>query len=242
MKRIFIILSVMFMAASCFDVGNTATQKYTVVANFDNGVYKFSSDSTFFNTAGVGFSYDLLGFFHQFDADGLWFDGGFALSCLDTPKSGSSEGLRNTYRAYLTKGFILNGNAYAVFYENPDDRLMPEHDMKFLAYEDGTCTMLGCYVANTAEVAEAVKKNFKEGDKLTLKATGYRGGSVTGEAQINLAEYTAQKDSIVSRWTAFELKKLGDVEYVDFDVISTNDAVPGYFCLDSVVATIDIAY
>lgn len=241
MKRLFLILSVMIMASSCFDDG-VSTMKYTLIANFDNGGYNFNSDSTFVNNLGVGFNHDLLGFYHQMDADNIWFDGGFMLSRFNTPKSGNTEGLRNTHRAYLSKGNELNGNVYAVFCQNPDEGLMPKHDIKFLAIEDGTCQMLGCYVANTVEVADAVRANFKEGDKLTLKATGYLFGTKTGEAQIDLAEYTAQKDSIVSKWTAFELNKLGSVEYVDFEIISTNESIPGYVCIDSVVATVNVTY
>lgn len=241
MKRLFFIISVMIMASSCFD-DDMAQMKYTLVANFDNVPFDFKSDSTYLNYKGVGFNHDLLGFFHQMDADNIWFDGGFMLSRYNTPKSGNTAGLVNTYRAYLTKGNELNGNVYAIYCVNPDENLMPEHDIKFLAMEDGTCQMLGCYVANTVEVAEAIKKNFKEGDKLTLKAIGYASGNKTGEAQINLAEYTAQKDSIVSKWTAFDLNKLGAIEYVDFELMSTNPDIPGYVCIDSVVANVHISY
>lgn len=241
MKRLFLIISVMVMASSCFD-DKMSQMKYTLIANFDNGGYDFKSDSTFVNNLGVGFNHDLLGFYHQMDADNIWFDGGFMLSRFDTPKSGSTAGLRNTYRAYLTKGSTMNGNVYAVYHQNPDDGLMPKHDIKFLAIEDGSCQMLGCYVTNTVEVADAIRQNFKEGDKLTLKATGYLFGNKTGETQINLAEFTAQKDSIVSKWTAFDLDKLGSVEYVDLELISTNANIPGYVCIDSVVANVFISY
>lgn len=239
MKRFLFILSAVLMTASCLDPG-TVSQKYTVVANFDNA-YSFGADSTYQYTKGVGFNYDLLGFFHEIDSVSKNFDGGFLVSCLDTPKSGSTDGLRNTYRAYLRKDAAFNGNAYAVYYSNPDQSLMPEHDIKFLAAEDGTCTMLGCYVANTVEVADYVRANFKKDDKLTLKATGYLAGTKTGSAEIALADYT-QKDSIVSTWTAFDLDKLGAVDFIDLELISTVKNVPGYVCLDSVVATIDISY
>ena len=239
MRRFLIFLSVVFMTVSCLDTG-TVSQKYQLVTLFDNA-YKFGADSTYQYSQGVGFNYDLLGFFHEIDSVSKNFDGGFLVSCLDTPKSGSTEGLRNTYRAYLAKEAVFNGNAYAVYYSNPDQTLMPEHDIKFLAAEDGTCTMQGCFVANTVEVADWVKANFKKDDKLTLKVTGYLAGTKTGSAEIALADYT-MKDSIVSKWTPLDLAKLGSVDFIDLDLISTNKDVPGYVCLDSVIATIDISY
>jgi hypothetical protein len=57
-----------------------------------------------------------------------------------------------------------------------------------------------------------------------------------------LAEFTEKKDSIVSVWTPFELKKLGSVQYVDFEVISTDPGVPTCFCMDSMVAEVEIKY
>jgi hypothetical protein len=57
-----------------------------------------------------------------------------------------------------------------------------------------------------------------------------------------LAEFTEKKDSVVSVWTPFELGKLGSVDLVDFEIISSNPAVPAYFCMDNMVATIDIEY
>ena len=102
--------------------------------------------------------------------------------------------------------------------------------------------MLGCYVTNTVQVADSIKANFKIGDKMYIKATGYLYGQKTGEATFTLAEYTAARDSIVSSWTMFDLKALGTIEYVDFDVTTTNPAVPANFCMDSMGANITVVY
>lgn len=102
--------------------------------------------------------------------------------------------------------------------------------------------MLGFYVNNTAEVVEAVKQNFVDGDRLVLKATGYLNGTKTGEAEIELAEYTEQKDSIIVNWTPFDLDKLGKVQYVEFEMISTKDNIPTAFCMDDMVARISLEY
>jgi hypothetical protein len=43
-------------------------------------------------------------------------------------------------------------------------------------------------------------------------------------------------------WTPFQLSSLGTVDYVDFEVVSTNPEVPGYFCLDGYLASIKVEY
>jgi hypothetical protein len=56
------------------------------------------------------------------------------------------------------------------------------------------------------------------------------------------ARGASAKDSIVSLWTPFELTKLGSIEHVDFELISTKDGVPPYFCMDNMVFKVDITY
>jgi hypothetical protein len=43
-------------------------------------------------------------------------------------------------------------------------------------------------------------------------------------------------------WTAFPLNSLGAVDFLDFDLESTNPNVPEYFCLDGLLASINIAF
>ena len=239
MKRLIILFSIFFMATSCFDVG---PNRYSgqLVCDFEYKNAKFNADSTLFETLdGIGIGYDVMAFYHQLSPDNLWFDGGFMLSCQDMPKSMVTEGLVNTYRANLVPAF--NGNTYLVYHSNPDG-LMPEHDVVFLASKSGTCSVAGCFVTNTVEVATAVAETFEKGDELVLKATGYNAGAVTGTAEMTLAEFSNQKDSIVSTWTAFNLAKLGTVECVDFEITSTKEGIPAYFCMDNFIATIELEY
>lgn len=245
MKRLFFIISTVFLVSSCFDDidGNRTT--YALTADFQYKDMEFKADSTFYNTLTPrGFGYDVLNFYHQLDADYIWFDGGFMLSCAEMPQSGVTEGLMKEYRLYLTpeNNKDQKGNIYTVFYQNPNSSLMPEHDVEFVYKENGSCVMLGCYVTNTVEVAEFAKENFKIGDRMTIKATGYLGGAKTGEADFTLVDFSAQKDSIVSKWTLFDLSKLGKVEHVDFEVSSSNPDTPPYFCMDSMGASIELVY
>jgi hypothetical protein len=123
----------------------------------------------------------------------------------------------------------------------------PTHDIEFMAPSSGTCTMRMCQVTNTVKVAQEIASTFQRGDKLTLVATGYKGGQMTGKAEINLADYTQNdksgqpKDSIVSKWTNFDLGALASIDKINFALVSTK-SVSQYFCLDNVIADIAIEY
>ena len=164
-----------------------------------------------------------------------------------------------TYRAYLDSTSTKR-NTYVVFKETAN---MPDHDVQFMMAEYGTCVVESCTVTNTLEVAEAVAANFEKGEKLIVKASGFisqrdENGKIakdangkpllkqTGTAQISLAEFSAQKDSIVSKWTTFDLTALGSVEYIDFEVLVETDkegmVIPNNFCMDNLVSSINIEY
>jgi hypothetical protein len=91
-------------------------------------------------------------------------------------------------------------------------------------------------------VARKIKEHFKDGDKLVLKATGVKADGARTEASITLAEYSEAKDSVMYNWTAFALSSLGSVSYIDFEVQSTCPDVPGYFCMDGLVAGVSVEY
>lgn len=246
MKRLFFILAALALVSSCLDDGSGSRTQYTLTATFQYQGLDLGADSTYFSTkTPEGFSFDLLNFYHQLDSDQIWFDGGFILSNYEMPESGVTDRLHNTYRLYLNPKANKNqsGNIYTVYHQNPDSALMPKHGVEFAyAGQGSSCTMIGCFITNTVEVADSIKANFVLGDKMTVKATGYLFGEKTGEAEFTLAEYTAKNDSIVSCWTLFDLEELGTVEYVDFEVSSTNPNVPAYFCMDSMGANMDIVY
>ena len=158
MKKFLFLLITAALAASCFDDGSGMRQSYTATADFNYAEIAYFPDSTFFNTQTPdGFAYDALNFYHQLSPDKVWFDGGFILSCLQMPVSGKTEGLNNNnYRCYIQPLKTQFPNNYTVFYQNPEPGFMPEHAIKFPFTENGTCTMQGCFVTNTVEVAEYV--------------------------------------------------------------------------------------
>ena len=54
--------------------------------------------------------------------------------------------------------------------------------------------------------------------------------------------YAEAKDTVMYNWSVFDLSKLGDVDYIDFEVMSTNPDVPEYFCMDGFLAAIQVEY
>lgn len=246
MKRIAFILSIVLMVSSCFSDEPTTQRSYTLSATFEynSSVYEeeFGADSIYFDLKpGLGFQFSDLVFYHDVDTLSGRFNGGFLLSYLDIPKSEVTDGLENTYRVNYMKG--LDRNTFLVFHQNDDSSRMPEHDMEFIWTEYGTCVMAGCFVNNTVEVVDSLKANYEVGDRLVLKATGWLDGKKTGEADILLADFSSQKDSIVTTWTAFDLSKLGSVKYVDFELYSSKEGeIPMYCCIDNLTASVDLAY
>ncbi len=238
LKKFFLIAAVAVCAVSCFDDGPMYKNQYLLYSTFEYGNVFESKDSLYFeSTNGGGLGWMDMGFFHKLNKGNTEFYGGFILSRLKG--SGSSEDDR--FRVNSGVGNDKSSN-YLVYYANPDKGLMPKDDIGFLSSEVGTCKILGCYVNNTKEVVNAVRNSFEVGDKLVLKMTGYLGTQKTAEQEIVLAEYTDQKDSVMTNWTAFKLEKLGTIETIDIEIVSTRDDIPKAFCLDDMAANIDLEY
>lgn len=204
----------------------------------------FGSDSLYFSTevsektfeSAIGWS--PLGFCSKVSPDKKTLEGGFMLSYLK-PANDTVSYPANPYRVY---GNPNQKNTYMVFRDNPVAGFMPAHDIFFSATSIGTCAPAGCGICNTEEVVKYVRENFEEGDRLVVKAVGYRDDAVTGTAEFALADYRTFRDSVVTKWTFFDLENLGDVDFIDFEMSSSKEGVPGYFCLDDLMARIDISY
>ncbi len=236
-KKIIFVFAVAFCAASCWDKdGPTYSSSYTLDTTFEYGSAPFRDSLYFDSENGVGLGWQEMAFYHKLDESRNVFHGGFILSQLKGSGSGNDR-----FRVNSGVG-MANSATYMVYYRNPVRSQMPDHSVEFVAKEYGTCEMLGCYVNNTKEVVDSVKNNFKTGDKLSIKMTGYLNGKETAVSEFVLAEYTEAKDSLVTKWAPFNLEKLGSVEYVEIEVLSTNENVPRAFCMDDMFAKIAIAF
>lgn len=240
MKRFIMYCVAVVCAVSCFDDGPSYRQSYTLAADFET-IYDFGADSLCFDSdSAIGFAWPQgMAFYHKLDDEKSKVIGGFVLSRL---KGSGNDPENNRFRVNPEAKETEISQVYTVFTYNEDASMMPLHDVQFLYSELGTCSMIGCYVNNTREVVDSVRSRFEIGDRLTLKAVGYLDGKKTGETQMNLADFSAQKDSVVTEWTAFNLSKLGSVQYVEFEVISTKPDVPTVFCMDDMYASVSLAY
>jgi hypothetical protein len=246
MKKILILLLAASAAVSCLS-GGTFSQTYTadITFEFPNDIYLNSfKDSVYVMKDGDAFIYSQYPvFFYQKQLNGT-FHGAFLLSYLQGEKNGEltrEPADNDAYRVHAASG-ATDSKTYTVFYDNPVTSMMPAHDIEFSYKDIGEFTPLGCYVNNTTLVARKIKEHFKDGDKLVLKATGVKADGARTEASITLAEYSEAKDSVMYNWTAFALSSLGSVSYIDFEVQSTCPDVPGYFCMDGLVAGVSVEY
>ena len=248
-----------FALTSCLD--SNYSQNYSLIANFEYGnSVKFRADSTYYAEGAYAIGYNYLAFCHTLDQTTQEFQGGFRLSALEgqirpakvedesseqTTPSESLSGeevvlLGNTWRVHAAPAV----NTYMVYHMNA---YRPEYDIAFLVPTNGSCLIKSCQVANTAAVAEEIAEKFERGDRLVLKATGYKDGKETKTVEINLADYTQNdkagqpKDSIVSRWTTLDLSSLQLVDKVKFEMESTRN-VQQYFCMDNMEADITLEY
>ena len=249
MKKFLFFTVVVFSVVSCLG-DSTFSQSYNadITFEFSDQAYSlsFSKDSVYVlpNETDQGFLYLQYPLsFGQRQVGGK-LEGGFVMSYLKGEQNGMLDKEANandTYRVHATTG-ASGSKTYAVFYDNPNESMMPRYDIEFGFKGYGSCSPLACYVNNTTLVARKVREHFQDGDKLVLKARGTKFDGSISETSIVLAEYTEAKDSVMYNWTVFDLSKLGVVNFVDFEVVSTNPQVPGYFCLDGYIASINVSY
>lgn len=249
MKKFLFLAALAISMVSCLNKGSFS-QSYTADITFEYGdlVYskEFGKDSVYVcpKEDDMGFVYGNYPLFFGQKQSGGKLEGGFVMSYLKGEKDGMLDKEANendAFRVHAATG--ANGSkTYAVFYDNPVESMMPQYDIEFGYKDNGSCSPLGCYVNNTTLVARKVREHFQDGDKLVLKARGTKFDGSISETSIVLAEYTEAKDSVMYNWTVFDLSKLGVVNFVDFEVVSTNPQVPGYFCLDGYIASINVSY
>lgn len=243
MKKVILFVFAVVMAVSCSLDGGY--QKYQIMTTFDyermdvNYAQAFGADSVYHDTVNKTGAYwqDLL--FHQKISDTGEFLGGFAMSYLAA--SGMGEKREDyVYNQYKVAGPALPNNrvnTYAVYCQNADPTKMPANSVSFLPSEFATCVLSHCYVNNSETVYYDAKSNFTNGDKLTLTARGYLGGVMTGEVSMVMA----RPDSVMYNWTKFDLKALGSIDKIDFELSTSTSplSVPMTFCLDELVADVE---
>ena len=216
------------------------TDAVEVTFDYEDGLFK---DSLFFDTQyRTGYGYDNFVFYQKIDgAPELTFKGGFMVSMLQTPKSGKTGALKNNQYRSNVRVEANYVNKYAIFFQTDQ---MPEKHLEFVVVSNGlinTCTATAVFVTNTVEVENAIKDTFEDGDRLVLTATGYLGGVKVNSASVTLAEYTTDKDTIVSDWTLFDLRSLGEFDQIRFDIQTPpGKDIPKAVCMDYFLASVSM--
>ncbi len=173
---------------------------------------------------------------------GITYWSGFAYSDIT---DNTTPGFMNQYSAYPGGG-ADGSKIYVVGYASdtltfPD----PMTSVKISVAND-------TYTALSMKNGDAFSKKFG-GDtgndpdwyKLTIKTIN-TAGSVTGTAEIMLADYTSNdnsKDYISNVWNEIDLSSFGEIKALTFSLSSSDNGTygmntPAYFCLDNILGNV----
>lgn len=255
MKKRLAILALMSLSAiSCLKGGGyeSSYQASITFEQFSPAWDNSSYEGEFYGDDKVNYQNSVvvtdLGFNCIYDEDKDDYTG-FALSMA----TAEDTGYEGRYSANADGG--SSGDVFLLFHNDPEIRpeesqVDPVPHVVFYGAYSGTCTPVSCMVNNTKMVADRIAEYnaaHEKGIEIKLKATGYASGTETGSAEVVLASPGAAKegkDSIMSKWSLMDLKKLGNVEYIHFS-LSFSDTeqteIPEYFCLDDFRADIHIS-
>ncbi|MBO8445760.1 MAG: DUF4465 domain-containing protein [Bacteroidetes bacterium] len=268
MKKIFPLIVTSMLVVSCFN-GTGYEASYNMVATFDGMDEAFASDTAI---AVPAFSYGPLAFYNAIqesetvsapdETKGGWIISRsfYPIEILlnhinggsDTGDTGDgAETLATDWESKLTPYCAsdttdasrnVGDGTFVVFH---DCQSMPEHDVAFLQSSIGTCTLISLSVNTTADVARYFRTEAAPGDYLNVKVTGYLNGNSTGTVEYCLADYrSGSLDSLRTEWKTLNLSRLGNVQYVDFEIDAQLDNADAagrdlrYFCMDNLAASI----
>ncbi len=251
MKRILVLAALILAIVSCNLDGYT---EYSITSastfEYDAAYYADSLYLTSYFYGGD--SNNSIIFNSNREASGKEMTGGFGLTMKrDSSLVIAEDNLYPQYTMYATSA-ARGTKGCAVFYQNPDESAMPEHDIIFTygQTEDCTCNPSYCMINNTQLTVYSVLSDesdykFEYGDYLKLKITGVKSGANTGSVEFYLADHRGSEekiDSVLTSWKTISLSKLGDIDYVDFTLESSKEDFPASFCMDNFVATVYIKY
>ena len=240
-KIVYALLLLAFISGCSFFKGPSYSSTYELPVTYDAyGTDPFDyfskPDSTLFTEA---YYVDVVGFMSKMvgEGDKKTFAGGCMYSMgRDTVLTGFHS--PSTYKVHCHYGAAQKSLAYMVFYQSAN---MPESPMTVtLANDQCYCKPVVVYVNNTNLVVNAVRNGtmlnggpFKEGDWAKLTIKGSLKGSACGEVSINLADYKAFRDSVITEWTPVDLKDISNCDKLNFEITSSRSDFPKYACFDT---------
>lgn len=250
MKKIFIFAAMLLLAVSCLDKGGSTYENYPMISDFE---YNTTTQALFADSLAMYKTPFSSGAIDSYNTvSGHDFTGGLALAykndtTLYVPRTEPISPYTSYNKESTCNPKAAPGTNYVIFYQNPDESKMPEHDMIFNLSKNGTAEMKACCVCNTTQVVSFIKglenaPAFADGDYFKLKLTGRKGDSITGEETITMAEKTASKDSLIMGWTAVDLSKVGEFEKIDLEILTNRKDIPPYVCLDYLYYIVNLTF
>lgn len=234
--------------SSC--VKGSMSQEFTAYCSFEkyDVAQVFGKDSVFFKSDFAEGGLSSIIFYGKRDGDPLKFRGGIMMSLLkDTTYKAGHFTEKSLYSVASDTTGAFDSKGFAIFYDSKSN--MPEHTVGF-AYAKSEytsyCSLLRIMVANTNYMVNLIKFGngnipaFQQGDVLTLKIKGIRGGTETSSASFTLAKYDGNGLSVVTGWKSMDVSKIGTFDYLDFSLESNRSDFPLYCCIDELAASVSI--
>ncbi len=255
MKKVLFLTFLSVCAIACKLDGYTE-QSLTSISDFEFETAQYT-DSLYLSNYfyGGNYSYSLL-FNSQREETGKEMTGGTGATMKrDSSIVLKEENLYPQYTMFATSAGS-DSKGCAVYYQNDDPDKMPSHDIIFFNYSVGTCTPAYFMINNTQQtvydvLSEESPMKYEPGDYLKLTITGWLENEFTGVLETTgtisyyLADWRGMKDepdSVLTRWRNVSLTKLGNVQYIDFNLESNKTDLVKTFCYDNLVSSIYLKY
>lgn len=251
-------VSALFLAASCLD-GGSFKSNYNEYCSFEFSDVStlYGNDSLYFETdfpqSASNQSLAFRGKRNGGETDKITdihdFRGGFLLSLLRDTLVCEGHISENPYRSmYSTVADTTgaeNSKGFAVFQYL--DGYMPSESVSFLLTAYGTCLpklMSVCntnYVANTVKYGNTYCRAFEQGDYIKLIIKTYLSKVQSGETvEVKLVDYDESGLNVIDNWKRVDLSKLGDFDYMIFEMESNVPSAPLYCCIDGMLCSVAI--
>ena len=97
------------------------------------------------------------------------------------------------------------------------------------------------YVVNTVLYGSSYCRAFETGDYIKLTIKAYLDGVQSGETvEVKLVDYAESDLKIIDSWKRVDISKLGDFDYMIFEMESNVPSAPLYCCIDGLLCSVAI--
>ncbi|KAA5536093.1 DUF4465 domain-containing protein [Taibaiella lutea] len=222
-----------FFAVTALTLGSVSLQAQTI-STLDDLILP-SPNSDFAGTQTAAGDYEFQsGHVKFFGTLESW--GGYGRFNYTNVVDSTNPSFTNDKAAITGKGYD-NSDNYGVVYLTQDYPAHPTQSLLIGAKLQGAAAgskVLGTYLTNTTYAYLYMKDNYTTGDFLKLVIRGYLNNVKTTDSVIfDLAKYTATDTVLVKNWEWVNLLPLGNVDSINFQILSSDDFTPYYAAFDN---------